>query len=361
MSDIDLAALRTGPHPRPNRRAIARGLFGSVPNTLLTLLVVAGLAWAGGPVLRWAVFDATWGGTGADCAMRDGACWAFLGTKLRFILFAFYPPELHWRPVLTLVLIFGLLGVSAVPRFWGRRLLLAWPATIAAAWALMAAVPTSRWGGLPLTLLVWSACFATATPLGILLALARRSRLGGVRTLAVLHIELMRGIPMVAILYFAMLILPMALPGGQFLDKLMRAMAMIVPFWAAYIAEVVRAGLQAIPPGQQEAATALGLGYWRRMRLIVLPQGLRLVIPGLVNLAIGFFLATSLLAVIGLFDLLNTARTAALDPNWLGFYDEAYLFVGLVYLAIAFVGSRYSLWLERRLKGLPRKPPIGTL
>ena len=350
MSDLDLAALRAAPRGRPNRQAIARGLFGSVPNTLLTLLVVAGLAGLASPILRWALFDATWSGTAADCALRDGACWAFLGTKLRFILLAFYPPELQWRPVLAIVLVCGLLGVSAVPRVWGRRLLLAWPATIAAAWGLMSAVPTSQWGGLPLTLLVWSACFATATPFGVLLALARRSRLGGVRTLAVLHIELMRGIPMVAILYFAMLILPMALPGGQFLDKLLRAMAMIVPFWAAYIAEVVRAGLQAIPPGQQEAAAALGLGYWRTMRLVVLPQVVRLVIPGLVNLAIGFLLATSLLAVIGLFDLLNTARTAALDPHWLGFYDESYLFVGLIYLGIAFAGSRYSLWLERRMR-----------
>ncbi|TGE85030.1 amino acid ABC transporter permease, partial [Rhizobium sp. SEMIA 4032] len=148
------------------------------------------------------------------------------------------------------------------------------------------------------------------------------------------------------------LILPMALPEAQF-DKMIRAMIMITLFWAAYIAEVVRAGLQAIPSGQQEAATALGIGYWRTMHLVVLPQALRIVIPGMVNLAIGFLLATSLLAVIGVFDLLNAARAAATDPGWLGFYNEAYLLVALIYFAICFGASRYSLWLERLLRNRP--------
>ena len=158
------------------------------------------------------------------------------------------------------------------------------------------------------------------TPLAILLALARRSSIGGLRTLAIGYIEVMRATPMVAILYIAMLILPMALPEGLVLDKMYRAAIMITLFWAAYIAEVVRGGLQTVPPGQYEAATALGIGYWRSMQLVVLPQALRVVIPGMVNLAIGFLLATSLLAVIGVFDLLNAAKAAATDPQWLGFY-----------------------------------------
>jgi general L-amino acid transport system permease protein len=198
-------------------------------------------------------------------------------------------------------------------------------------------------------LLVWAVCFAASVPLAIMLSLARRSRMRAVRWLAIGYIELMRAIPMVAILYFATLILPMALPAGLSTEKLPRAMIMIALFWTAYVAEVVRGGLQAVPVGQEEAAASLGLSYWLSMRMIVLPQALRMVVPGLVNLAIGFLLATSLLAVIGIMDILNAAKAAATDPSWLGFYTEAFLMVALIYFAIGFGGSRYSLWLERRL------------
>jgi general L-amino acid transport system permease protein len=279
-----------------------------------------------------------------------------VGAKFRFILFAFYPPALQWRPSIVMVLLLGLLVITAQPRFWRKGLLVAWPVVVAASWILMSgtltppAVSSNQWGGLAVTLFVWSVCFGLATPLAILLALARRSRMGGLRTLAIVFIELMRGTPMVAILYVAMLILPMAIPNGQLIDKNVRAMIMITLFWSAYVAEVVRAGLQAIPAGQYEAATALGLGYWRTMQLVVLPQALRLVIPGMVNLAIGFLLATSLLAVIGIFDLLNAARSSAADPQWLGYYNEAYLFAAAIYFVLCFGGSRYSLWLEKYLR-----------
>jgi general L-amino acid transport system permease protein len=341
------------------------GLFGTTSNSLLTVLTLALLAWIVPALLRWAVIDATWTGTSADCTAGSGACWAFVAAKVRFILFAFYPPVLQWRPALVVVLLIALLGATALPRFWRRELLLAWFIVIASCWILMSgtilaqAVPSNQWGGLPVTLFVWSVCFGTAMPLAVLLALARRSNMGGVRTVSVAFIEVMRGTPMVAILYVAMLILPMAVPGGEYLDKTIRAMIMITLFWSAYLAEVVRAGLQAIPPGQYEAASALGFGYWRTMQLIVLPQALRLVIPGLVNLAIGFLLATSLLAVIGIFDLLNAAKAAATDPHWLGFYDEAYLVAAAIYFALCFGGSRYSLWLERRL-GIPAAAPKAS-
>jgi general L-amino acid transport system permease protein len=173
---------------------------------------------------------------------------------------------------------------------------------------------------------------------------------GPMRLLSVAFIEVMRAIPMVAILYFAMLILPMALPAGVILDKLTRATIMIALFWTAYLAEVVRGGLQTIGAGQSEAAQSLGLGYWQAVRLVVLPQALRRVIPGLVNLGIGFLLATSLLAVIGAFDLLNTAKASTTDQQWLGFYDEAYIFAAAIYFLLCFAGSRYSLWLEERLR-----------
>ncbi|WCK05102.1 amino acid ABC transporter permease [Agrobacterium tumefaciens] len=337
---------------------LRNGLFGTLSNSAITLLTLAGLIWLLPPFVRWALLDATWSGTSADCAARDGACWAFIAAKLRFILFAFYPPELQWRPALVILILMALLVTSALPRFWRRELLLVWPVAALVCWMLLtgspggAPVASNQWGGLPVTLFVWAICFAAATPIAILLALARRSSLGGLRTLSIVYIEVMRGTPMVAILYVAMLILPMALPEAQF-DKMIRAMIMITLFWAAYIAEVVRAGLQAIPSGQQEAATALGIGYWRTMHLVVLPQALRIVIPGMVNLAIGFLLATSLLAVIGVFDLLNAARAAATDPGWLGFYNEAYLLVALIYFAICFGASRYSLWLERLLRNRP--------
>lgn len=357
-----MSAAHTGTRPgaRPAARllqrlsALRRGLFGTRLNAAITITVITVLSQALPPVFRWAVTEASFTGDAGACS-REAACWTFVAAKLRFILFAFYPQELQWRPVLVIVLLTAILAASAVPRLWGRGLLAAWPLTVLACWLLMdgavagEAVPSNQWGGLPVTLFVWAVCFAAATPIAILLALARRSALGGLRTFAIAYIEVMRGTPMVGILYVAMLILPMALPDGLIMDKMLRAMVMITLFWAAYIAEVVRAGLQAIPDGQSEAATALGLGYWRRQQLVVLPQALRIVIPGMVNLAIGFLLATSLLAVIGIFDLLNAARASASDPNWLGFYNEAYLVVAIVYFVICVGASRYSRWLEERL------------
>jgi len=355
MSLSDALDLRTW-RSSTTLRTLKVGLFGTPLNSVITVVTVALLAWIIPPLLRWGIFDATWTGTSADCAAASGACWAFVGAKFRFILFAFYPPALQWRPLIVMVLLLGLLVVTAQPRFWRKGLLAAWCVVIAASWMLMSGslvpptVPSNQWGGLAVTLFVWSVCFGLATPLAILLALARRSGMGGLRMLAIVFIEVMRGTPMVAILYVAMLILPMAIPGGQLIDKNVRAMIMITLFWSAYVAEVIRGGLQAIPPGQYEAATALGLGYWRTMRLVVLPQALRLVIPGMVNLAIGFLLATSLLAVIGIFDLLNAARASATDTQWLGYYDEAYLFAALIYFLLCFGGSRYSLWLEKYMR-----------
>ena len=337
------------------------GLFGTRANTMITVATLLLLSQILPPLFRWAVLDASFTGDASACS-RDGACWAFVTAKLRFILFAFYPTELIWRPALVILLLVTILTASALPRFWGRALLVAWPLTILACWLLMqgtfSATPiaSNQWGGLPVTLFVWAVCFAAATPIAVLLALARRSPLGGIRTFSVLYIELMRGTPMVGILYVAMLILPMALPDTLSLDKMLRAIVMVTLFWAAYIAEVIRAGLQAIPSGQREAATALGLGYWRTQRLVILPQAFRIVIPGMVNLAIGFLLATSLLAVIGIFDLLNAARASAADPQWLGFYNEAYLVVAVLYFVICFGASRYSRWLEKRLASGGRHP-----
>lgn len=343
---------------RPRRttwRAHWRSLFGTPLNAVITLATLFFLAAVVPPFVRWAILDATWTGSADQCREGAGACWSFVTAKLNFILYSFYPPALHWRPMAVVGLLLGLLALTAWPRFWHPATVLLWIAVPMVCWWLLAGsglgqtVPSNQWGGLPVTLMVAVVCFALALPLAILLALARQSNMAGLRMLAVSFIELMRGTPMIAILYVAMLILPMMIPNGALIDKIGRAMILITLFWSAYIAEVVRAGLQAIPAGQTEAGRALGLGYWRIAGLLVLPQALRLVIPAIVNLAIGFLLATSLLAVIGVFDLLNAAKTSVVDPNWLGFYDEAYLVAATIYFVICFIGSRYGLWLEQRL------------
>jgi general L-amino acid transport system permease protein len=352
MSQIDLP-----PSKAPEWRRWQSGLFGGIGNTAVTVVTLAGLLWLLAPVLQWLVIDAVWNGTAQACeADTAGACWTFIGTKLRFILFGFFPPDLQWRPALVVLGIAVLLVFSALPRFWTIRLIPVWVAALVLSWFLMAGtsiaplpVSTNQWGGLPITLGVAIAGLAFAFPIALLLALARQSNMGLLRICAIAFIEVLRGIPMIAVLYIAMLIVPMAVPGGSLIDKLLRAQIGVTLFFSAYLAEVIRAGLQVVPNGQTEAAAALGLDYWKAIRLIVLPQALRAVIPAIVNLSIGILLNTSLLAVIGIFDLLNTARTAATDPLWLGFYTESYVFTALIYFMICFSGSRYSLWLERYL------------
>jgi general L-amino acid transport system permease protein len=333
-----------------------QGLFGTPGNTAVTVLTLAVFFWLLKPAVEWLLVDAVWSGSADQCiAETAGACWAFIGAKARFILFGFFPPVLQWRPALVLTLLAVLLSVSAIQRFWSVKLIPVWLTALVLSWFLMSGlltpplVSTNQWGGLPITIGVAIAGLAFAFPVALLLALARQSKMGLVRILAVSFIEVLRGVPMIAVLYIAMLIVPMAVPGGALLDKLLRAQIGVTLFFSAYLAEVLRAGLQIVPPGQTEAAAALGLGYWQTNRLIVLPQALRAVIPAIVNLSIGILLNTSLLAVIGILDLLNAAKTAAADPAWLGFYTEAYIFAALIYFVIGFGGSRYSLWLERRL------------
>jgi general L-amino acid transport system permease protein len=351
MSQIDLP-----PPKAPEWRRWQSGLFGSIGNTIVTFATLAIVLWLLAPILQWLLTDAVWSGSAETCAAdMAGACWAFIGAKLRFILFGFFPPDLQWRPALVVLGIATLLIFSALPRFWTVKLIPVWLLALMLSWTLMAGtftpprVSSNQWGGLPITLAVAIAGLALAFPIALLLALARQSNMGVLRIVAITFIEVLRGIPMIAVLYIAMLIVPMAVPGGALIDKLLRAQIGVTLFFSAYLAEIIRAGLQVIPHGQTEAAAALGLGYWRTIRLIVLPQALRAVIPAIVNLSIGILLNTSLLAVIGIFDLLNTARTAATDPLWLGFYTESYVFTALIYFMICFSGSRYSLWLERYL------------
>lgn len=334
-----------------------KAAFGSPGHAAVSLALAGLVAVAVPPLLNWLLFDATWVGTADDCHGRSGACWAFVGAKLQFVLLGLYPQDDAWRAYAVDGLLLALAAASTVPRLWSRGLLAAWiGGLLASIWLLggglgLPQITSDKWGGLPVTLLLSFGSFLLSFPLAIALALARRSRMGGLRIYAVAFIEVVRGVPFIAVLYAATLLFPLMLPSGAAIDKFARAAAALSIFVAAYFAEIIRAGLQGVPHGQYEAASALGLTYWQALRLIVLPQALRAVIPSIVNLAIGIFQDTTLVAIIGMFDLLNAARTAAsADQAWLGFYAESYVFAALVYFVFCFSASRYSLWLERHLR-----------
>jgi general L-amino acid transport system permease protein len=360
MADIDVTQELPLPVERP--RPVTAGpiawlranLFNSVPNTILTLLALYLLAVTIPPVIRWALIDAVWHGETGRACRSGGACWAFIAEKGRFILFGRYPYAEHWRPLFTVVIFIAMILASCDRRLWGRRLVILWLAGLAGVGVLMwggvlgmSYVDTSLWNGLPLTLILATIGMVFAFPLAILLALGRRSRLPAVRAICVGYIELIRGVPLITVLFMASVMLPLFLPTGVTIDKLLRAQVAFILFAAAYLAEIVRGGLQAIPRGQYEAAASLGLGYWRTTRLIVLPQALAMVIPPLVNSFIGGFKNTSLVIIIGLFDLLGAANAALTDANWQGFYIEAYVFTAAIYWTFCFFMSRYSQMLER--------------
>ena len=368
MADVDVTQELPLPVERP--RPITSGpidwlranLFNSIPNTVLTLAAVYLLAVTVPPMIRWALVDAIWHADSGRACRGDGACWAFIAEKARFILFGRYPYEEHWRPLFAVVIFIALILASCDRRLWGRRLAILWLVGLITVGVLMwggvlgmTYVETSLWNGLPLTLILATLGTVFAFPLAILLALGRRSRLPAVRGICVGYIELVRGVPLITVLFMASVMLPLFLPTGMTIDKLLRAQVAVILFAAAYLAEIVRGGLQAIPRGQYEAADSLGLGYWRRTRLIVLPQALAMVIPPLVNSFIGGFKNTSLVIIIGLFDLLGAANAALTDANWQGFYIEAYVFTAAIYWSFCFFMSRYSQMLEREFsKGRQR-------
>jgi general L-amino acid transport system permease protein len=374
MSDITLNASSTAPEAAPRSAPIRhtgaiawvrQNLFGSWISTAVTLVLAYLIVrWTIGFV-EWAFINAIWSvpyqGTQPQTGIcRDnkgvGACWAVIAEKHRFILFGTYPFEQHWRPALVCVLFVALYIVSAMRRFWTWHLIPIWLGTLTLIGILMWGgifglpyVPQERWGGLPITLILATFGLAFAFPLAILVALGRRSRLPAIKTLCILYVELIRGVPLISLLFMASVMFPLFLPEGMNIDKLLRAQVAITLFAAAYLAEVVRAGLQTLPRGQYEAADALGLSYWQKTGLIVLPQALRLVIPPLVNTFIGFFKDTSLVLIIGIFDLLTAGKTAIVEPAWQGFGVEVYVTVGVIYLVFCFAMSKYSQDLEREL------------
>jgi general L-amino acid transport system permease protein len=353
---------------------VRQNLFNSWFNTILTLLIAYLAIRLVPPFIQWALIDPVWGPSTPDeapadvvaaCRATTGACWAFVEEKYRLIFFGLYPFGEEWRPIIAMAMLIGLAVASTMRRFWGKGLIVAWVVVIAAAVSLMyGAVPlgffdipipgltlveTGKWGGLPLTMGLSMIGLALAFPLSILLALGRRSHMPAIRTLCVTYIELIRGVPLITVLFMASVMFPLFLPEGWNFNYLLRAQVAIILFTAAYLAEVVRGGLQAIPKGQFEAADSLGLGYWQKQRLIILPQALRISIPALVNTFIGSFMDTTLVIMVGLFDLLGAARLGLSDPIWGPFYKEAYLFVSLLFFVFCFSMSKYSQHLERYL------------
>lgn len=362
VQELPLPAERPPPRAHGLVAWLRVNLFSSVFNTVLTLLALYFLAVTIPPAIRWGLIDAVWSAPNGQACRGAGACWAFIGEKLRFILFGRFPYGQQWRPLLVVAVFVALILASCDRRLWGRRLLALWLVGLIAVGVLMwgglfglSYVDSLLWSGLPLTLIFAVVGMALAFPFGILLALGRRSRLPAVRAISVAYIELVRGVPLITVLFMASVMLPLFLPAGFAIDKLLRAQLAFILFAAAYLAEIVRGGLQAIPQGQIEAADALGLGYWQRTRLIVLPQALALVIPPLVNSFIGTFKDTSLVIIIGLFDLLGTVNAALADANWPGFYVEAYVVAAAIYFSFCFFMSRYSQMLEREFNKSRRR------
>lgn len=350
--------------PRGPWAWMSRNLFSSWSSTAVTIVLVLLLGYAGAGLLRWAVLDAVWfvpGNTIDDTARcraaEAGACWAIVREKYRFILFGLYPHAEQWRPALVIVLLTSLFLASTNPRWWGRPILAVWGIGLAAVYALMGGgvfgltpVPEDRWGGLPVTLVLASIGMALAFPLAILVALGRLSSNPSLRFICYVYVELIRGVPLISVLFMASVLFPLFLPDGVTISKLLRAQAAIVIYIAAYLSELIRAGLQSLDRGQTDAAAALGLGYWQTTFLIRLPQALTIALPTIVSLCIGLFKSTSLVMTIGIFDLLNAAKSAAAEPAWQGFGTEAYLFAAAIYFVFCLAMSRYGLHVERRLR-----------
>jgi general L-amino acid transport system permease protein len=366
-----VATDRIAPRPPP---AAAQG-FGAwlrreyFPNAVssgVTVALAALALWAAWHFLSWAVVNAVFSthGVGAEaCRVAGaGACWAVATDKLRLIVFGIYPRAEQWRPFVAMVLLLALCIGSTRPRAWNRWLAVAWGAGVLAIGLLMwgglaglPRVPDDQWGGLPVTLILATLGLAAGFPLAVLLALARHSRKPtAAKAMAVAFIEVTRSVPLLVVLFLASVMIPLFLPAGMELSKLFRVFVAFALFIAAYLAEVIRGGLLAIPKGQYEAAAALGLAPWVTSLKVILPQVLAMVLPALVNVFIAFFKATSIVVVVGIFDLMTAAKRAVADPLWQGFGTEIYLVVGAMYFVFCHAMSRYSAHLRRTMHPVHR-------
>ncbi|MDT4849423.1 Inner membrane amino-acid ABC transporter permease protein YhdY [compost metagenome] len=333
-------------------------LFSSTSNSIKTLIVAALALWALYGAAGWVITNAVFGANLEACnAMRGiGACWGVVAEKGRLIVMGRYPDTEHWRPVIATALMLGVVGISCMPRFWNRWLGPIWLVMLVVYFVLMRGgmlgltrVDNDQWGGLPLTVMLTVVSMTMAFPLSIFVALGRRSNMPAIKTLCTLYVELIRGVPLITVLFMASFMLPLFMPDGVQIDVLIRVVVGITLFSAAYMAEVVRGGLQALPKGQTEAAATLGLSYWQTQRKIVLPQALSMVVPSLMNTFIGMFKDTTLVTIVSLYELTGALALALnADADWRPFKLEAYFFITLIYFVFCFAMSRYSLWVEKR-------------
>ena len=334
-------------------------LFASVPNAVLSVLILGVLVWAVFHALRWGVFNAV---TAADpdlcqAARGIGACWGVVNEKARLMVMGRYPQAEHWRAELAMVLLLGLVVASCSRYFWKVWLPLLWVAVLTAFFTLMSGgvlglvkVPTDQWGGLPLTIMLTVISMTLAFPIAVAVALGRRSSLPAIKSVCVVYVELVRGVPLISVLFMASFMFPLFMPVGKSPDVLVRVIIGITLFAAAYMAEIIRGGLQSLSKGQTEAAASLGLGYWQTQIKIVLPQALGTAVPSIMNNFISLFKDTSLVTIVSLYELTGALSLAVgSDPNWRPFKIEAYLFIAAIYFTFCFSMSRYSLWVEKRL------------
>jgi general L-amino acid transport system permease protein len=364
------------PEPAPSSQVgithwLRTKLFATPKDIILTVLAIAFLVYIIPPLVQWLFIHATWTGTDRTACLtqeqggalpngQSGACWAFVNAKFAQFMFGRYPSSEYWRPLLVLVAFIALLIPMLIPKapFKGLNALLVFIVLPVVAFFLLVGghfglshVETPLWGGLMVTLILSFCGIVVSLPFGILLALGRRSNMPVIKMLCTTFIEVIRGIPLITILFFASIMLPLFLPDGWTFDKFLRALVGVALFASAYMAEVIRGGLQAIPKGQYEGADSLGLNYWQKTRLIVLPQALKLVIPGIVNTFIGLFKDTSLVYIIGMFDLLGIVNLNQSDANWSTPVTPmtGYIFAGFIFWIFCFGMSRYSLFMERHL------------
>lgn len=339
-----------------------KNLFSTPTNALFTVFGILFLLWAVPPLYNFIIGHAVMpGGTVEECrAEGAGACWAYIYARFNFFIYGFYPIEEYWRPNIVFVMLAALIIPLLMPTapFKRTNALLFFVVFPVVSFYLLSGgvfgmryVPTEQWGGLMVTLIISLVGIICSIPLGILLALGRQSKLPIIKTLCVLFIELWRAVPLITVLFMASIMLPLFMPAGTTVDKLLRALVGVTLFSSAYLAETVRGGLQALPRGQFEAGASLGLGYWKRTYFIILPQALKHVIPGIVNNFIALFKDTSLVSIVGIFDLLNTVQSASSDIEWASPTQAVtgYVFAAFMFWMFCFAMSRYSLWMEHRL------------
>ncbi len=351
------------PRPAPIKTGgllpwIRTNLIGDWQTTMGTLILGGLLLWLLPQIISWSLLRAVWVPNSEACRVDGaGACWGVITEKYRLIIFGRYPFEEQWRPLMATALMLALLVASCARPFWKSWLVLLWAAVLAIFFTIMfggvlglSRVETDRWGGLPLTILLASLSIAMAFPIALVVALGRRSGLPAIRSVCTIYVELIRGVPLISVLFMASFMFPLFMPQGFSIDVLIRVLVGITLFAAAYMAEVIRGGLQAIPKGQVEAAATLGLSYWQTQRKIVLPQALAIVVPGIMNNFISTFKDTSLVTIVSLYELTGAMGLALnSDADWRPFKIEGYLFIAMIYFIFCFSMSRYSLWIEKQV------------